>query len=339
MPRTRVVFVTHRGERHQQAALDAAPPGLDIHMLRSPSRAEILAALPEADVLVSERSGDIDAEMIAAAPRLRLIQRLGTRLWDIDLAAARAAGVAVSAMPVRSCMLVAEHMTMLLIALARRLPELSAIANAAGDWGEPRLCDENYFAYNWSGRTRIGALNGARVGILGFGEIALNLSRDLRGFGAEVLYNKRTPLPAAVEADLGVRFAEKDEIAAGCDFVASLLPNLPGLRGTVGADFLARMRPHAVLAHCGAPGIVDEPALIAALTQGRLGGAALDCFAYEPLRPDDPLLPLARDPAMNLILTPHVGAGTVSANKDERMGDYDDILAVLDGRPPRWQVA
>lgn len=339
MARTRVLFITHRGERHQQAALDAAPDRLAIEMLRSPSREQILEALPRAEILVSERSGDIDAAMIAAAPQLRLIQRLGVRTWDIDLDAAKAAGIPVSVMPVRTCMLVAEHMIMLMIALARRLPELMRIANEAGDWGEPRQCDENYFAYNWSRRRRIGALNGARVGILGLGEIALNLARDLNGFGAEVLYNKRARLPENVERDLALRYAEKVEIAESCDFVACLLPNLPGLRGVVGSEFLGRMKPDAVLAHCGAPGIVDEPALFEALKAGRLGGAALDCFAWEPLRPNDPLLDLARDPAMNLILTPHVGAGSVSASKEERIGDYDDILALLDGRPLRWQAA
>ena len=183
MAKHRVLFVTHRGERHQQAAIEAAPPGLEIVMLRSPSKEEILEHVGAAEFLVSERTGTIDADIIRAGRSLKLIQRLGTQTWDIDLEAARRAGIPVCCMPVRTCILVAEHMLMLMLVLARRLRELASITDEAGDWGmPPRRCNENYFAFNWSGRTRVDSLLEATVGIVGFGEIATELARRLRPF-------------------------------------------------------------------------------------------------------------------------------------------------------------
>jgi phosphoglycerate dehydrogenase-like enzyme len=115
--------------------------------------------------------------------------------------------------------------------------------------------------------------------------------------------------------------------------VSCLLPNLPENNQSVDATFFGRAKRGACFVHVGAPGTVNETDLIAALRAGRLGGAAIDCYTYEPLRPDDPLLELARNPAANLILTPHVAAGTVAANREERVRDYSNLLAVLRGEP------
>jgi len=105
----KTVFVTERPPVHQATAIEAAPETLDITMLASPSRAEIVAALTDAEFLVSERSGRIDAEMIRSAPDLKLIQRLGTRSHDIDLAAAKDAGVVVCCQPLEQSIAVAEQ--------------------------------------------------------------------------------------------------------------------------------------------------------------------------------------------------------------------------------------
>jgi phosphoglycerate dehydrogenase-like enzyme len=333
------LFVTHRGQRHQQAALAAAPPELDVTVRRSPDKREVLALLPDMEFLISERTGVIDAEIIAAGRKLRLIQRLGRQVWDIDTEAARRAGIPVCYLPVKTCALVAEHMVLQMLALARRLRELVAITDAAGDWGlPPKRCNEDYFAFNWSNRKQIDSLLGSTVGILGFGEIGTELARQLKGFGCRLLYSKRRPLPAAVEAELGLAHTGRDELARQSDFVGCLLPNLPENNQSVDARFFAQMKRGAFFAHCGAPGVVNEDDLIAALRAGQLGGAAIDCFTYEPLRPDDPLLELARDPARNLILTPHVAAGTVAASREEREGDYANIRAVLQGRDLQYRL-
>ena len=121
--------------------------------------------------------------MIAAGRNLRLIQRLGSLTYDIDLEAARAAGMPVAAWPVETAIMVAEHMLTQMLVLAKRLGDVSAVANAAGDWGRPSLrTDEDTFAYDWSRRSGVRPLYEQTVGILGFGEIGAELARRLRGF-------------------------------------------------------------------------------------------------------------------------------------------------------------
>jgi phosphoglycerate dehydrogenase-like enzyme len=330
MAKHKTLFLTQRGLRHQQAALEAAPTELDVVIRRNAGKAEVISLISNMEFLISERTGAIDKDIIAAGKKLRLIQRLGSQAWDIDTKAATKAGIAVCCMPVRTCMFVAEHMILQMLGLGRRIRELFAVTDAAGEWGlPPRRCSEDYFAYNWSKREKVTPLLESTVGILGFGEIGTEMARRLRGFRCRVLYCKRNRLPAEVERELGLEHVSRDDLARRCDFVACLLPNLPENNQSVGADFFAHMRRGAFFVHCGAPGVVNEDALIDALRMGHLGGGAIDCFTYEPLRPDDPMLDLARDPASNLLLTPHVAAGTVAASREERTNDYANILALL----------
>jgi phosphoglycerate dehydrogenase-like enzyme len=335
----RVLFLTQRGQRHQQAALDAAPPDLDIAARRDPTREEVLALLPDAEVLISERTGAIDAGLIAAGRNLKLIQRWGSQTWDIDLPAARAAGIPVCYWPVWTCVLVAEHMVMQMLSLSRGLRDLMKVAEEAGDWGQPpRRCDEDYFAYNWSDRQAIRGLWRSTIGIHGFGEIGLELARRLKGFECTVLYNKRHRLPEAAEVEFGLTYVSPEELTARSDAVCSLLPYFPQTDMSIGERFFSAMKPGALFVHCGAGAVVDEAALIAALRSGRLGGAALDTYTYEPIRPDDPLLAVARDRSQNLILTPHVAAGATAAQRDARADDFINLKAVFAGETLRYRL-
>ena len=333
-----VLWVTQRGARHQQAALAAAPPGLAVTMRRSPGRDELLSLLPGVEFLVSERSGAIDAEMIAAGGALRLIQRLGSQTYDIDLQAARAAGVAVCAAPSLGCIMVAEHALMQILVLAKRARETMRIALSDEDFGPPRRADEDTFAYNWSRYRGVTGLWGSAVGILGMGEIGLELARRLRPFGCAIRYTKRRRLPEAVERELGVTFASADEIAATCDVVCALLPFLPETEQSLSSRFFAAMQPGSLFVSCGGSGVVDEAALAAALRSGRLAGAALDTYTFEPIAADNPLRGLAlADPTANALLTPHIAGGTGPRDPQEtvnpRSQDYANILAALAGAP------
>lgn len=334
-----MVFLTQRGLRHQEQALAAAPPELEVAIRRDPLRAELFPLLEQAEFLISERTGTIDAEMIAAAPKLRLIQRLGILTWDIDIPAARAAGAAVCCQPLEGCVMVAEHMLMQILGLLKRVRESMKITADAGDWGRaPQRTDEDHFAYNWSKRSGIGTLSGATVGIIGFGEVGLELALRLRSFDCRLLYNKRSRLPGHVEDGYGLQYAVPEGLAEQSDIVCSLLP-YQGLQEPLNAAFLARMKRGAYFVHCGSGAVVDEVSLTAALRAGHLAGAALDTYTYEPLRPDDPLVELARDPMSNLILTPHVAGGGVTIGARGRVQDYDNIMALLNGEPLQHQVA
>ena len=128
MPGHKTVFTTERGQRHQQAALDAAPKNLAITMLRQPDRETLLSHLSTAEYFISERTGVVDAEMIQSAPHLKLILRLGSLTYDIDVEAAKEAGVAVCYWPVASVIRVAEHLVMQMLALSKNLRQTEAIA-------------------------------------------------------------------------------------------------------------------------------------------------------------------------------------------------------------------
>lgn len=333
----KVVFLTERSPRHQEDALNAAPQGLRVTMLRQPKEQVLLREIAEAEFLVSERAGEVDAALMAAAPKLRLIQRLGSLTYDIDLGAAQRAGVMVCEWPVLGCVMVAEHMVMQMLALVKHLPQTSAIAQAADDWGRAsRRTDENVFAYNWSGRTNVGGIFGLTVGILGFGEIGAELARRLRGFAPRgVLYNKRRPLPAHVEADLGITYATRKEIVAASDVLCVLLPYMTETDLSVNEATFAAMKPGSFVVHCGSGSVIDEGALADALRTGHLAGAALDTFEWEPLQADNPLVALARDPAANVLLTPHTAAATLRGGRDS---DWANIQRVLAGDEPFYRL-
>lgn len=337
----KLVFVTSRSPRHQAHAIAAAPPACRVVMLQDPDPAAVAHELDDAEFLFSERAGVVDRGLIAAGPRLRLIQRLGSLAYDIDLEAARTAGIPVCTMPVYGSVSVAEHMLMQLLALAKRLPEATAIAQAAEPWGQPsQRTDENTFAENWSGRTDMHTLSGAVIGILGFGEIGAELARRLRPFQlSQVLYQKRQRLPKAVEAELGVAYADWGAVLAQSDYLCNLLPYTPQTDMALNAAALATMKPGACLVSCGSGSVIDEAALADALQRGRLGGAALDTYEWEPLRPDNPLLSLARAPAANVLLTPHTAAGTGAPGNPGRAADYENVRRVLAGQPLLHRVA
>jgi phosphoglycerate dehydrogenase-like enzyme len=339
MDKHNTLFITQRGERHQQAALNAAPPELQITMRRSPAREEIISLLPGMEFLISERTGQIDAGVIAAGKDLRLIQRLGSQVYDIDLEAAHKAGVAVCYWPVYTCVMVSEHMLMQMLALAKRLNEMQRIAVEAASWGqESKESDEDTFAFNWSGRKDIRGIYESTVGIVGLGEIGFELARRLKNFGCTVLYNKRNRLPEAAEVELNVVYAELPELLGRSDFVCMLLPFFPETKRIVNESFIAQMKAGACLVCCGGSGILDEEAVARALASGRLHGVATDTYAWEPIRPDNPLLQLAHSGDANIILTPHTAAGTIAAQRDERLEDYSNLLNLLNERPLKFRL-
>ena len=303
-----VVWTTERGEFHQQRALEAAPAGVQVTMLREPDRATLKSALAEATYWVSERRGTIDADLLAAAPKLELIQRLGRLTYDIDTKAAEARGIAVAYQPLPGVMQVAEHVMMQMLVLSKRTRQVEAVALAASDEsGERKRTTEDTFAFNWSGQGDIGRLWEATVGIVGFGAIGLELAVRLAGWGCRVLYNKRSRLPDAVEARYGLQHAGKSDIYREADYVVNLLPYSPETDMSIGVDEIAAMQSSVYFVSAGSGSVVDEAALADAVEREALGGVALDAYEYEPIAPDNPLISLAKQ-GHNVLLTPHTAA-------------------------------
>ncbi len=335
-----VLFTTDRGEWHQRAALQAAPENLSVEMLRSPDGEELWAALTKAEFWISERSGKITAELINGAPKLKLIQRLGSQVHDIDLRAAKRAATAICYLPLEDAIQVAEHLILQMLSLARKLLQTLEIPlQPRPEWEESRQTDEDTFQYNWAGISGIQSLWKKTVGIFGFGEIGMELARRLKGWNCRVWYQKRTPLPPGVEEQLGIEYRTAEAIFAGADFLVNLLPYSPQTKDYFHQGVFDGCQQRPCLVSCGSGGTIDEAALCRAVLQGKLSGAALDTYSWEPLPADSPLIAAAKQGA-NLLLTPHIAAGTADWEGElpDRSGDYRNLLHYLAGEPLEYQL-
>lgn len=274
------------------------------------------------------RRGTVDAACMDAAPDLRLIQRLGARADGIDLDAARARGIAVSCVPRPSLNVTAEHGMLLMLALGKRLIEADARVRAA-DWDRDLVKPVDGVAYNWTGFTGLTGLYGRTLGIIGLGEVGTLMAGMARAFGMQVLYCNRNRLPAAQEAALGVRFAERGDLLAQADFVSVNAANLPANRGMIDLAAFRAMKRGAFFINTSRGKLVDETDLVTALTTGLIAGAGLDVHWEEPRVAGDRLLALP-----NVILTPHFAAGSRFAIVDELKLMFDNCRAVLAGGRP-----
>ncbi len=278
------------------------------------SSSQLAALLPGVDGFIAGLDA-IDAAALVVADGLRVVARYGVGVDNVDLAAAAARGIVVTNTPGANARSVAELTVALLLLLAR--PVLRAAAETrAGGW--PRLPGLS--------------LAGKTVGLVGFGAIGRQTARLLAGFDCRLLAYDPL-LNEATAAALGVRPAGLDELLAASDFVSLHAPVTPATCGMVNVAFLARMKPGAALVNIARGELVDEAALLDALTSGRLRGAALDAFAAEPPGGDNPLLALP-----NVIATPHMGAHTDGATTAMGRMALADCLAVLRGEEPTHRV-
>ncbi len=285
----------------------------------------------DATILIFRR-GSVDAGMIAAHPKLKLIQRIGARLDGIDLEAAAARGIVVSCVPRRTLQYTAEHAILLMLALSKRLIEADD-AVRQGRWDRERVHPENGVAYNWVGLSNLGGLFGSTVGIIGLGEVGSMVARMAQGFGARVIYANRHRLPEPKERALGVEYLPVDDLLAQSDFVSMHAHNLPENKGMMGAATFAQMKPTAFFINTSRGRMVDEDALYAALTSGVIAGAGLDVHFEEPRALD-------RFAALrNIVMTPHLAGGSRKGVLIEIGEVLDNCRAVLADKPVKYRVS
>jgi (S)-sulfolactate dehydrogenase len=259
--------------------------------------AALLAAAAQADALIVRNRTQVRGELLAALTRCRVVGRLGVGLDNIDLEACRARGMQVIPATGANADSVAEYTVMAAMLLLRGLlPATPAVA--AGQW--PRDAHSR-------GRETAGKV----LGLVGFGDIGQRTARLGRAVGLRPLaWCGRRPVDDPLFERAGVPARELDALLAEADVVSVNLPLTDTTRGLFDAGRLARLKRGAVLVNTSRGGLVDEPALAAALRDGRLGGAALDVFAEEPL----PAAPHFQG-CPNLMLTPHVAGLTVEATQ------------------------
>jgi phosphoglycerate dehydrogenase-like enzyme len=282
---------------------------------------ELRANLADADAVVVE-SLTLGAEEFAAAPRLKVVQKFGVVLRNIDTEAAAARGIKVRTLRRRANIACAEHAVGLMLAQAKMTTRL------AGRISVEALSELGYHYQpfdrrhtpnsNWARISGVRMLHGATLGIIGLGEIGREIALRAAAFGMRVLYSQRRRLAAADERALHVAYASLDDLLAESDWVIPQLPGGAGLRNLIGRAEFARMKPGAFMVNVSWPDVVDRAALIEALRSGRLGGFALDPQYEAPGRSDDELLTFD-----NVILTPHIAAQP----RFNALNDIDDLIA------------
>lgn len=283
---------------------------------------ELRAAAANADALVTAKR-PIGADLIGASPQLRLIQVQGRAPWAVDGDAASAAGVPVSVLPHRGAIAVAEQTIALMLGLYRKLVP-GHVGTRDAEYQslgvEPVRTTERKIAFNWLRYPDVWQLHGRTLGLVGLGDIALEVARRARAFDMEVVYHKRTPLPAEHEEMVEARFMPLPELLAASDVISLHAPHTDQTERMIDAAALELMKPTAVLVNTARGGLVDEDSLVDALRNGRIAGAGLDAFLYEPLPEGSPLAN-----APNVLLSPHVGGGTGGGQR----GMIDDVVGNL----------
>ncbi len=313
----RIVYMEPIPGAVQDVIRDRLPDGFDLQFRLAETSPDIAAA--GADYLLVATT-KITAPLLEAAGGLRLIQHQGVGYDNIDLAAAQTKGVPVAICPEGTSIGVAEHVILLILGLYRRLLEADASVRR-GAW------------LQWELRPVSFELAGKTVGLLGFGRIGREVAQRLRGFDVEVLYFDPIRADADTERSYEVRYATFGELLHRADIVSLHLPLSAETRGIIDAPTLARMKPSTLLINTARGGLVDEPALIEALRSGVIAGAGLDVFATEPLRAENPIRDLP-----NVLLTPHIAAGTVDALRIKMDACFANIVAVSEGREPANRI-
>ncbi len=259
-------------------------------------RPRLLARLADADALIVRNRTLVDAGLLAAAPRLKVVGRLGVGLDNIDLPACQARDIAVFPATGANAQAVAEYVIAATLILLR------------GGYGETKAVSAGLWPRTALGKGREAA--GKTLGIVGFGGIGQLTARLARGLGLSVVaYDPLQDAGAPAYRALSVAPVGLDELLAMSDVISLHLPLNADTRSLFDAARLERIKPGAILINTARGGIVDEAALARLLRDGRLAGAALDVFADEPLPPGSPLADVP-----NLLLTPHIAGLTVESN-------------------------
>jgi phosphoglycerate dehydrogenase-like enzyme len=274
--------VYHAAAGPDLAARLASLPGLDIAICPEGDDRRLASLLPDCEVLwhVLQRC---TAEMIAAAPKLRLIQKIGVGVNTIDLVAASARGIPVCNLPGMNSRAVAELALALMLAVLRRVTRFDASLRA-GVWSDLALQDG------------LGELGGRVVGLVGYGSVPRILAPILVAMGCEVQYTARHEVLGAVAT-----WVSLETLLEQSDVISLHLPLTVETDRLIDRAAIGRMKKGCILINTARGGLVDEPALIDALRSGQLGGAGLDVFTEEPPAHDAALL--AMD---NVVATPHI---------------------------------
>ncbi|WJR32218.1 phosphoglycerate dehydrogenase [Mycobacteroides immunogenum] len=274
-----------------QSTVEALGDGVEVRWVDGPDRPALLAAVPDADALLVRSATTVDAEVLAAGTKLKIVARAGVGLDNVDVKAATARGVLVVNAPTSNIHSAAEHAVTLLLSTARQIP----------------AADASLKAHTWKRSSFNGTeIFGKTVGVVGLGRIGQLFAQRLAAFGTHIVaYDPY--VSAARAAQLGIELLTLDELLGRADFISVHLPKTPETAGLIGKDALAKTKPGVIIVNAARGGLIDEAALADAIRSGHVRGAGLDVFATEPCT-DSPLFELDQ-----VVVTPHLGASTSEA--------------------------
>ncbi|WP_319446995.1 MULTISPECIES: phosphoglycerate dehydrogenase [unclassified Mycobacterium] len=264
---------------------------VEVRWVDGPDREKLLAAVPDADALLVRSATTVDAEVLAAGAKLKIVARAGVGLDNVDVDAATARGVLVVNAPTSNIHSAAEHALALLLSAARQIPAADAT-----------LRERTWKRSSFSGTE----IFGKTVGVVGLGRIGQLVAQRLAAFGTHIVaYDPYVSQARA--AQLGIELLTLDELLLRSDFISVHLPKTKETAGLIGVEALKKVKPGVIIVNAARGGLVDEQALADAVRSGHVRGAGIDVFSTEPST-DSPLFDL---PAV--VVTPHLGASTEEA--------------------------
>ena len=274
-----------------ESTVAALGDDIEVRWVDGPDREKLLAAVPEADALLVRSATTVDAEVLDAAPRLKIVARAGVGLDNVDVKTATERGVLVVNAPTSNIHSAAEHALALLLSAARQIPAADA-----------SLRDHAWKRSSFSGTE----IFGKTAGVVGLGRIGQLVAQRLAAFEAHIVaYDPY--VSAARAAQLGIELLSLDELLGRADFISVHLPKTPETAGLIDKEALAKTKPGVIIVNAARGGLIDESALADAISSGHVRGAGLDVFSKEPCT-DSPLFELAQ-----VVVTPHLGASTEEA--------------------------
>jgi len=286
---------------------------IDPQLWRSPEK--LYAAVADVHAVIVRNQTKVDRELIGSAKQLWVIGRAGVGLDNVDVRAASDAGVVVAFTPEQNAISVAELTLGLMLSLARVIPAADA-STKSGKWERQAFTGTELF--------------GKTLGLVGLGRIGFLVASRARAFGMKILAHDAFVSPDSVlVAESGATLVSMDELLTQCDVVSVHVPRTPQTERFINADAFAQMKPNALFINTSRGEVVDESALIAALRQKRIAGAALDVRTAEP--------PTAGglETLPNVILTPHIAAFTDEGQSRVVTSICRDVAAILRGEPAK----
>lgn len=315
MPKPKV-FATHQLFEEARKTLDA---NCDIQYWcepERPPREEVLRRIKDREALICLLTEKVNEELLRSAPKLRIVSNVAVGFDNIDLDACSKRGVVATNTPGVLDETTADFAWTLLLAVARRLAEGEALARSGNwkGWNLDQLCGADIW--------------GKTLGIVGFGRIGRAVARRASGFQMKVVYTDAVRAPADVESSLNSEFRDMNSLLAESDFISLHVPLLPETRGLFDGPKFFRMKPTAFLINTSRGPVVDEAALVAALENRKIAGAALDVYENEPF-----IHPGLKRP--NVVLAPHLASASIETRSKMATIAANNVIALFQGqRPP-----